>query len=680
MRSRIGRGFDARPVPPRGVWSLREIANRKVGDAWPQFILPPPIRAYRQTIVADSPLAYWRLGEAPGATVAVDETGNHPGTYSAPAGTTFEYGSTVLDGESVGVRHDGTGKLLNFESLSGLATNTFTMEFWVSPETTIEIDAEATSGYGGTAGERYVFSPDGAHGVSAARAGVAVGTNFVGVYEHTDDYMPCLLSYPVTLTGWTHIVVVYNNRTPSLYVNGKFRKTGLTSPKTTVHIPVNIGNSSYGTLLGGLDEAAIYPSALSENQIRTHYLIGVGLATNENYKDAVLTDSPTHYWRFGGTGTLVDEIGSNDGTYSGTFVRDVIGAIVKSLDGADRFSSNASVNLASAEGPLPTEFSYELWFKTDSVSTDQNVRQYLVTRQQDPPNVATYTYMQRHGFMIAGNVVQVQVYVGGGAVEAITGPTILAGRWYHAVLTGDASGFRLYLNGIEVASTATPPVSADCNEWHFGARLDANGTDYFIGSMDEAAYYPHALSPARVRAHYDEGAGLRTVALADPTGANSGITTSNDTDSAVTANRVQAAVDMTIESLDCVFGATSSSAQTQYYLLSEDLSRVLAETPWVVVSEMDTHFKIALTEPYDIVAGTVFWIVSAVRSGGEGTSGTPMMRRGPVTRGAFGDIIAPPAGALYRSWSDLARTVQVHNLSGYYSVMHLFGLKQEARA
>src|SRR4029078_6112519 len=39
-----------------------------------------PSARYRSRIVAASPTAYWRLGEASGTTAA-DETGGHPGTY-----------------------------------------------------------------------------------------------------------------------------------------------------------------------------------------------------------------------------------------------------------------------------------------------------------------------------------------------------------------------------------------------------------------------------------------------------------------------------------------------------------------------------------------------------------------------------------------------------------------------
>src|SRR5438128_2699447 len=38
--------------------------------------------AYSDAVLADTPVAYWRLGEATGSTIAVDQTANHNnGTY-----------------------------------------------------------------------------------------------------------------------------------------------------------------------------------------------------------------------------------------------------------------------------------------------------------------------------------------------------------------------------------------------------------------------------------------------------------------------------------------------------------------------------------------------------------------------------------------------------------------------
>ena len=36
---------------------------------------------YRDVVMADNPIAYWRLGESAGGSTAVSETGQFPGSY-----------------------------------------------------------------------------------------------------------------------------------------------------------------------------------------------------------------------------------------------------------------------------------------------------------------------------------------------------------------------------------------------------------------------------------------------------------------------------------------------------------------------------------------------------------------------------------------------------------------------
>ena len=50
---------------------------------------------------------------------------------------------------------------------------------------------------------------------SNAGAGISVGTNGISVFEHGDNYLPSLLVYDVPLTGWDHVVVVYENKSPN---------------------------------------------------------------------------------------------------------------------------------------------------------------------------------------------------------------------------------------------------------------------------------------------------------------------------------------------------------------------------------------------------------------------------------------------------------------------------------
>ncbi|MBO9204000.1 MULTISPECIES: RHS repeat domain-containing protein [Niastella] len=155
--------------------------------------------------------------------------------------------------------------------------NTFTVEFWVNPQGTHEIDAEDIVGTQGCIDQKYAIYPSYGGSSSSGNAcmGVSVGTNGVSVYEHADGYMPPLLAWAGTVKGWTHVAVVYNNKVPSLYINGRFVKTGLTSTKQTISPSYNFVGGGWGYMPGGIDEVRIWNMARTEQQIMDNYVKGI---------------------------------------------------------------------------------------------------------------------------------------------------------------------------------------------------------------------------------------------------------------------------------------------------------------------------------------------------------------------------------------------------------------------
>lgn len=224
--------------------------------------------SHQVTFVKNSLVSYWNFDKDSG-DVASDLSGN--------GGDGTIHGAKLVDGKyGMALEFDGVDDYVgNTNLLSDV--NTFTMEIWISPRTTHEIDDESTSGLTGVSGQKYVIYPTHGKakwGAGHAGAGISVGTNGVSVYEHAHNYMPPLLVWQGSLSEGTHIVVVYNNKQPSLYVNGEFRKTGLTSTKTYIHpsigTPVDgFGGGSWGHFNGIIDEVRIYNYALTEEEIKT---------------------------------------------------------------------------------------------------------------------------------------------------------------------------------------------------------------------------------------------------------------------------------------------------------------------------------------------------------------------------------------------------------------------------
>ncbi|HEX8474990.1 MAG TPA: LamG-like jellyroll fold domain-containing protein, partial [Pyrinomonadaceae bacterium] len=168
-------------------------------------------------------LAHWKFDEAVGG-IAQDSSGQeNEGTLIGATRTQGKIGTGALNFD--GVNDSVFLEPVPFPNDKALAdvTNNFTISFWAKPRAAHEIDAESASGYGGVSGQKYaigamhgtVFQGDSTGmGPDHAGAGVSVGTNGISVYEHTGNYMPATLVYPATISDWTHITVVYQNRQP----------------------------------------------------------------------------------------------------------------------------------------------------------------------------------------------------------------------------------------------------------------------------------------------------------------------------------------------------------------------------------------------------------------------------------------------------------------------------------
>ena len=231
----------------------------------------------------------WKLDDKTGTSpyYTSDAWGSSVGTFGNGATSTtyptLEPESKCVSGKCMSF--DG-GDYINCGTNSAITNivNNFTLQFWANPTSTHEVDVETMSSIGGTTGQKYVIGAaqgNVAWGDGHAGAGISVGTNGVSVYEHSAGTMPPLLVYAGDILGWNNIVVVYKNRQPKLYINGLLVRTGLTSPKTYIHVGLygndyGIGKSTgYGFFDGSIDDVRIYNAALSSSQIKQNYIVGL---------------------------------------------------------------------------------------------------------------------------------------------------------------------------------------------------------------------------------------------------------------------------------------------------------------------------------------------------------------------------------------------------------------------
>ncbi|HOC56407.1 MAG TPA: glycosyl hydrolase [Verrucomicrobiota bacterium] len=174
--------------------------------------------------------------------------------FREPAGKTPAVTAVTRDG---GVILSTAAKAA--EAASGTETrdavNNFTMTGWLKPAAEIALPAQTNSGVFMNAARNDAVFPS--HGASAfsdvthACAGISAGRNGVCVYEHSSDYFAPLLAHRAPLTNWTHIAVVYQDGTPSLYLNGTLAHRGVRS-RFNVHSGLSVEPSGGGNFKGEL--------------------------------------------------------------------------------------------------------------------------------------------------------------------------------------------------------------------------------------------------------------------------------------------------------------------------------------------------------------------------------------------------------------------------------------------
>ena len=176
----------------------------------------------------------WVLGLAgTNAVGQVDPTLVGWWMFEEASGTLFDQSDNHNDGTPFnGVLYQQAGQVgyaLGFDGVddyvtvgtTGRPSDTFSFGAWLRTSSTHEIDAQALSGYGGVYNQRYAFDPQ--HGGDEnAGAGLSIGTNGVAVYEHGSNYMPTTAAYPTELgDDWNHVMVVYQDKQPTIYLNGR---------------------------------------------------------------------------------------------------------------------------------------------------------------------------------------------------------------------------------------------------------------------------------------------------------------------------------------------------------------------------------------------------------------------------------------------------------------------------
>ena len=234
-------------------------------------VSPAAFAAYDQTVKADGPAGYWRLGEASGTT-ANDSSGNLAhGTYKN--GTALGHAGGIIHDASTAGRFDGSNDMVDMGDRFDFAGNVgFSLEAWVKPSalpagkvmhvisTQDQPDAATRDGY-----SLHVSSGSG-FAIERWVNGVQVGVGSSG---------------PVVPGRWYHVVGTYDGATMRVYLNGVLHAFRDDARATVDHAGVfTLGdvhwNGGGNAFSGDLDEAAAYakPSHRSASSLTTRPDVG----------------------------------------------------------------------------------------------------------------------------------------------------------------------------------------------------------------------------------------------------------------------------------------------------------------------------------------------------------------------------------------------------------------------
>jgi hypothetical protein len=249
--------------------------------------------AYKDIVLSDNPVAYYRLEELTGATTAIDSSPNAfdtPYFYNLDTNSLPDFPQLGLPGintnsiyfhvytDASSIRHNGYVDITFHPELSpttgdGQHGAPFSAECWVQPYTqpadySVPLAMfgpyEASPPYGNASGWNIYQSP---------------GPASFWIFNMKNGAFAQATAVPITLLQWYHLAVTYDGSTVIFYVNGVAQVTSAGNTGYLANHNANGqigagGNTGFLPFDGGADEVAFYTNVLSGARILAHYQSG----------------------------------------------------------------------------------------------------------------------------------------------------------------------------------------------------------------------------------------------------------------------------------------------------------------------------------------------------------------------------------------------------------------------
>lgn len=256
-------GMDAGSSDAGGIDAPTDAGNG--GDGGDGGSLDP----YATAVLADGPLAYWRLDEPAGSATVEDATGNgNDGLYLG--GFSLEQDGIVAGNGAVAL--DGSTGRLNFGDRFDFAgTSPFTLEAWIRPRALTDRYPRVFTKEGNDAAGRQGYT------VFVRMATVLSSPNTAAVERWRDQENPGapVTDTPIPLDSFTHLVARFDGARSQLFLNGvEMDDQASTAELVDNGGPFVIGAQSTESndfFDGVVDEVAVYDYALPDARVAAHY-------------------------------------------------------------------------------------------------------------------------------------------------------------------------------------------------------------------------------------------------------------------------------------------------------------------------------------------------------------------------------------------------------------------------
>jgi PKD repeat protein len=485
--------YDDTTVVPGTTYQYRvrvtDPSGNLVTSAWVPITVPSSVSAYQTQVLNDAPTHYWRMG-------ATGTWPDYSGTSDlVSTGTVASDASGAVTGDPA-TAFDGSTATSSSQLLEP-GPNQFTVEAWFKTTST---SGGKIIGFGGSNSglsgsyDRQVYLDNSGHVTFGVYPGGVRTVSSANAYNDGQWHQVAASLSPAGMKLWVDGLQVgsRSDTTSGQDYSGYWRVGG-----------DNLGgwpNQPASNLLAGsIDEVAVYPTALSRDQVRSHYTatgrtLNVTPLPTDAYGLAVNADAPTFFWRLADTNGVAADSSGNEttGNYFNGVTQGVASTVAPNtaagFDGADDAVSSA-VSYSD-----PEVYSVEAWFKTTTTSGGK------IIGFGDQPSGLSNNY-DRHVYMDPGGHVNFGVWTGQANVIT-SGGTYNNGSWHHVVATQGAGGMTLVIDGQQVGTNPNKVAQAYTGYWRVGGDTSWNGNAFFAGTIDEVAVYDHVVSLAQARSHY----------------------------------------------------------------------------------------------------------------------------------------------------------------------------------